>query len=197
MDTVSFTQMADGTKEEYELLSKQGKPFMAQLPDRILAALTDLDRDSSGYRVTRFGHSLQTATRAHRDGRDEEYVVMAALHDIGDTLAPHTHSEMVAAVLQPFVRPELCWIAKHHGVFQYYFYGHHLGLDRNARDAYRDHEWFDACAEFCDKYDQRSFDPEYDTLPLDFFEPMIRRVFAEPRYLARSNVQPTADAASL
>lgn len=185
METVTFTEMAEGTKEEYDLLTRQGKAFTARLPDRILDAVRDLGRDPSGYRVTRLVHSLQTATRAHRDGHDEEYVVMAAVHDIGDSLAPFSHSEMIGVVLAPFVRPEVCWIARHHGVFQYYYYGQHVGVDPNAREIYRDNPWFDACEEFCEKYDQRSFDPDYDTLPLDFFEPMIRRVFAEPRYLDR------------
>lgn len=189
MNTVTFTQMMDGTKEEYELIAEQGKAFTAGLPDRVLSAMAELDRDATAYRVTRLTHSLQTATRAHRDGKDEEYVVMAAVHDIGDTLAPYTHSEMVAVMLQPFVHPDLCWIAKHHGIFQYYYYGHYYGLDRDARERYRDHPLFDACVEFCEKYDQRSFDPDYDTLPLEFFAPMIARVFAEPRYLERANTE--------
>lgn len=186
MGKVTFTRMADGTKEEYELLAGYGSTFTAGLADRVVFALAELDRDETGYRVSRLTHCLQTGTRAQRDDRDEEYLVMAAVHDIGDTLAPFTHSEMIGAVLRPFVRPEVCWIAKHHGVFQDFYYAHFYGRDRNARDAYRGHEWFDACAEFCELYDQRSFDPDYDTLPLDFFEPMIRRVFAEPRYLERA-----------
>jgi predicted HD phosphohydrolase len=186
MDKVTFTRMADGTKEEYELLKVYGAAFTAGLADRIVSALSELDRDETGYCVSRLTHCLQTATRAHRDGRDEEYLVMAAVHDIGDTLAPFTHSEMIGAVLRPFVRPEVCWIAKHHGVFQDFYYAHFYDRDPNAREAYRGHQWFDACAEFCELYDQRSFDPEYETLPLNFFEPMIRRVFAEPRYLERA-----------
>jgi predicted HD phosphohydrolase len=182
MQTVRFTRMADGTKAEYEFLEQVGAAFNALLPDRILRALDGLKGSVDGYQISRFEHSVQTATRAQRDGRDAEYVVMALAHDIGDGLAPYTHSEMIGAVLRPFVRPEVCWIASHHGVFQYYYYGHHLGLDQNARDAYRQHEWFNACAEFCEKYDQQSFDPAYENLPIQFFEPMVRRVFAEPRY---------------
>lgn len=189
MKAVSFTRMADGTKEDYELLRANGQSFTAKLPDRILGALYDLDRDPGGYQVSRFTHSLQTATRAQRDERDEEYVVMAAVHDIGDSLAPYTHSEMIGAVLSPFVRPEICWIAKHHGIFQDYYYAHFYGRDRDARERYRGHQWFDGCAEFCEKYDQQSFDPGYDTLPLEFFEPLVRRVFGEPRYLDRTASQ--------
>jgi predicted HD phosphohydrolase len=182
MQTVEFTRMADGTKADYDLLAGYGAAFTAGLPDRILQALDDLKGSTEGYKVTRFGHSVQTATRAQRDGRDEEYVVMALIHDIGDGLAPFSHSEMIGAILRPFVRPEVCWIAQHHGVFQMYYYAHHTGGDRNARDRYRGHEWFDACAEFCEKYDQESFDPAYENLPIEFFEPMVHRVFAEPRH---------------
>ena len=132
--------------------------------------------------MTRLEHSLQSATRAYRDGRSEEYVVMALLHDIGDELAPWTHSELAAAVLRPYVSEECWWIAKHHGVFQLYYYAHHLGGDRNVRDHYRSSPFFDACAEFCELYDQNSFDPGYESLPIEFFEPMVRRVFAEPRF---------------
>jgi len=181
MHTVGFTRMADGTKADYDLLAGYEAAFAAGLADRILRALGELKSSTEGYQISRFGHSLQTATRAHRDGRDEEYVVMALLHDIGDALAPFTHSELIGAVLRPFVRPEVCWIARHHGLFQLYYYAHHTGGDRNARDAYRGHEWFDACTEFCEKYDQESFDPAYENLPIEFFEPMVRRVFAEPR----------------
>ena len=190
MPTVSFTRMSDGTREEYQMIKELGTEFMAKQPDRILSALREMETSTAGYQVSRYTHSLQTATRAHRDGRDEEYVVMAAVHDIGDDLAPLTHSEMIGAVLRPYVRPEICWIASHHGVFQLYFYAHHYGGDRDARDAYRGHEWFDACAEFCAKYDQESFDPDYDTLPIEFFEPMVRRVFGEPRYLERDAADP-------
>ena len=182
MQTVRFTRMADGTKEEYEFLGQVGAAFNALLPDRILGALNDLKGSVDGYQISRYAHSVQTASRAQRDGRDEEYVVMALVHDIGDGLAPYTHSEMIGAVLRPFVRPEVRWIASHHGVFQYYYYAHHLGLDRNARDAYRQHEWFNACVEFCEKYDQQSFDPAYENLPIQFFEPIVRRIFSKPRY---------------
>jgi predicted HD phosphohydrolase len=178
--------MADGTKADYEMLAQHGAEYTAGLADRILRSLDDLKESVDGYQVSRFAHSVQTATRAQRDGRDQEYVVMALVHDIGDGLAPYTHSEMINAVLRPFVRPEVCWIAGHHGIFQMYYYAHHTGGDRNARDKYRGHEWFDACAEFCEKYDQQSFDPAYENLPIEFFEPMVRQVFSESRYLVNS-----------
>ena len=183
METVKFTSMAEGTAEDYALLDRYEEEYVAVLPDRMMEALEKLRTSFAGYQVTRYEHSLQSATRALRDGRDEEYVVGALMHDIGDELAPYTHGEMVAAILKPYVRPEVCWIVKHHGLFQMYYYAHHSGGDRNARDRYRDHQWFDACAEFCERYDQNCFDPDYDTLPIETFEPMVRRVLAEPRYL--------------
>lgn len=183
METVAFTNMAEGTSEDYAILERAAKPFLAALPDRLLAALEGLRSSLAGYQVSRYDHSLQSATRALRDGRDEEYVVAALLHDIGDELAPLTHGEMMGAVLRPFVRPEIVWVVKHHGVFQLYYYGHHVGVDRHARDRFRDSPWFDACTEFCELYDQNCFDPDYASEPVATFEPMVRRVLSAVRYL--------------
>ena len=183
METVSFTRMSDGTQADYEFLGRLEEVYVSQLADRILQAVSDLKNSLSGYQVTRFEHSLQSATRAYRDGKDEEYVVAALIHDIGDVLAPLAHGEMVGAIMKPYFPERLCWIVKYHGVFQLYYYGHHVGADRNARDEWKDHPWYDDCAEFCDKYDQNCFDPHFESLPLEFFEPMVRRVFAESRYL--------------
>jgi predicted HD phosphohydrolase len=184
METVSFTRMADGTREDYDLLARVEQGYLDALPDRLLQAVEALRESFPGYQVSRCEHSLQSASRALRDGRDEEYVVAALLHDIGDELAPHTHGEMVAAILRPYVREELCWVVEHHGAFQIFYYGEQTGDDPNTRDRWADHPWFDACAEFCELYDQNCFDPAYDSEPLSTFEPMVRRVFAEPRYLS-------------
>ena len=183
METVSFTRMQDGTAEDWALIDAHEIEFYAALPDRILGSLEKLKSSFGGYQVTRYTHSLQAASRAMRDGKDEEYVVAALIHDIGDDLAPFTHGEMVAAVLKPFVREELCWMVKHHGAFQLRFFSYLSEEDRNRRDRWRDHPSFDLTAAFCELYDQTSFDPDYPTLPLEEFEPMVRRVFAEPRYL--------------
>ncbi|NIJ66949.1 putative HD phosphohydrolase [Sphingomonas leidyi] len=150
------------------------------MPDRILGHLKLLDGDFGGFAIDRLQHSLQTATRAHRDGRGENYVVMALLHDIGDTLGSYNHPEIAAAILRPFVSEELHWIADKHGAFQGYYFFHHLGLDREVREGFRGHPHFEACAEFCERYDQAAFDPTYESAPLAFFEPMVRRVFAKP-----------------
>jgi predicted HD phosphohydrolase len=181
--TIHFRSLAEGSAEEFQRLAEFEERENAELGERLLA---ELERQTStgGVAITRKEHALQSATRAYRDGRDEEYVVVALLHDIGELWAPYDHGGIMAVVLRPFVRPELTWIVQHHVTFQEYYFAHHLGGDRNARDVYREHPLFEACAEFCELYDQTSFDPEYDSLELQFFAPMVRRVFAEPRYLA-------------
>ena len=181
MRDTTFTRMQDATREDYAIIGRRSLEFFAGLPDRILRHLELLEGDTGGYAVTRLTHSLQTATRAERDGRDEEYVVCALLHDIGDTLASANHADLAATILEPFVSEENHWIVKHHAIFQGYYFFHHLGLDRDMRDRYRDHPLFRECAAFCQKYDQNSFDPAYDTLPLEHFEPLVRRVLAAPR----------------
>ncbi len=144
-------------------------------------ALEGLKHSLSGYQVDRHEHSLQSATRAYRDGADEETIVAALLHDLGDELSPYNHSEFAASILRPYVSDKLYWIVKHHGVFQMYYYAHLTGGDRNARDRFRDHPYYQDAVDFCEKWDQRSFDPAYESLPLEFFEPMVRRVFAAPK----------------
>ena len=179
---VTFTSMAEGTREDYEMLERLEADFAAGTADRVLAMLGDLSGSLSGYQVDRLEHSLQSATRAYRDGADEEMVVAALLHDIGDMLSPYNHSELAAAVLRPYVSERTYWIILHHGLFQSYYYAHHSGGDRNARDAYRDHPWYQDTVDFCHRWDQSSFDPDYDSLPLEFFEPMVRRIFSRPPY---------------
>ncbi len=177
----TFTAMRDATREDYQLIGRHDHAFFQGLPDRILDHLRLLAGDTGGYAVDRLTHSLQTATRAQRDDRDEQYVVCALLHDLGDTLASANHAELAATILEPFVSEKNTWIVKHHGIFQGYYFFHHLGLDRNLRDRHREHPYWRDCAEFCEKYDQNCFDPEYDTLPLEAFEPVVRKIFAAPR----------------
>ena len=176
-----FTAMRDATREDYQQIGRHSLAFFQGLPDRILTHLKLLSGDTGGYAVDRLTHSLQTATRAQRDGRDDEYVVCALLHDIGDTLASSNHAQLAATILEPFVSEKNRWIVEQHAIFQGYYFFHHLGLDRNMRERFRDHEWFRDCAEFCEKYDQNCFDPEYDTKPLEAFEDAVRRVFAAPK----------------
>jgi len=180
MQTVNFTRMEDGTREEYEFLDRMEDEYKAGLPARLMESLRKLENSLSGYRINRLQHSLQGATRAHRAGESDEMIVAVLLHDIGDDLAPYSHSEMAAAILRPFVSDKLYWIIKHHGVFQMYYYAHHCGGDRNAREMYKDNAWYQDAIDFCHNYDQNCFDPDYATEPLEFFEPILRRVLAKP-----------------
>ena len=182
MERVGFTRMKDGTKEDYEFLTRHEIEYTRGTADRLLGALEHLDESLSGYQVTRLGHSVQSATRAWRDGADIDWVIAALLHDIGDIFAPYNHDEYAAAVLKPFVREQCRWVVEKHGDFQMLYYGHHVGGDRHKRDRHRGERYFDDCAQFCERWDQSSFDPEYDSLPLDFFAPMVREVFARQPY---------------
>jgi predicted HD phosphohydrolase len=175
---VGFTQMKDGTREDYELLEIYERDYLRELPDRIMASLGELNQGLGGYPVTRLEHSLQTATRAQRDGADEELIVAALIHDIGDDLAPYNHAELAAGILRPYVRPEVTWIVEQHGLFQSYYYAHHLGGNRDGRERFREHRWYQACEDFCANWDQSSFDPKYPWEPLESFESMVRRIFS-------------------
>jgi len=178
METVNFSRMADGSAEEYRFLDRIEHRFVEHTADRVLAHLQQLRGSLGGYRIDRYQHSLQSATRAYRDGASEELVVAALLHDIGDMLAPNNHGELAAAILRPYVSDRTYWIVKHHGIFQAYYYVHHLGGDRNARDRYVDHPCYQATVDFCERWDQTSFDPDFETLSIQIFEPMVRRIFA-------------------
>ena len=178
----TFTEMLNGTQEEYAIIGEHHSNYSKGLADRILKHLMILEGDTGGFAVDRLTHCVQTATRAHRDGRDEEYVVCALLHDIGDTLATANHADLAATMLQPFVSEKNYWIVKHHGIFQGYYFWEYLGLDKNTRDQYKDSDHWKDCAEFCAKYDQNSFDPNYETKSIDFFVPMVEEVFARKPY---------------
>ncbi|MEZ5680957.1 MAG: HD domain-containing protein [Erythrobacter sp.] len=179
-ERAKFREMKEGTAEDWAIIGGEYRAFAKGLADRVLDHLKLLDGDFGGFPVDRLEHSLQTATRAHRDGRDEQYVVMALLHDIGDTLGSYNHPEVAASIIKPFVSEEIHWICQNHGAFQGYYYFHFLGMDQNAREQFRDNPHFEACREFCEKYDQSAFDPDYDSEPLEFFEPMVRRVMERP-----------------
>jgi predicted HD phosphohydrolase len=177
-----FTHMEDGTADDWAIISREFRSnYGPYLPDRILAHLKLLEGDCGGFAVDRLTHSLQCATLAWEDGRDEEYIVCALLHDIGDTLGSYNHPDIATAILRPFVSEENLWMVQHHGIFQSYFFFHLIGKDRNLREPFRGDPNFERTVEFCAKYDAPAFDPMFPTKPLAFFEPMLRRVFAEPK----------------
>ena len=182
MKKVSFTEMKEGTKEDYLFLDEHEKNFADKTAERILKFLSNLTETLEGYQVSRLEHSLQSATRAYKNGESEEMVVAALLHDIGDELAPMNHSEYAASILKPYVSEKTHWIIEKHGVFQMYYYAHHLGGDRNKRDQYKNHRYYQDTINFCEKYDQNSFDPDYKSLPLEFFRSMVKKIFSRKPY---------------
>ena len=181
LPSATFHDMSQSTQEDWMAIMQHNIPFSRNGGKRVLDHLRLLDGDFGGFAVDRLTHSLQTATRAHRDGKPDDYVVMALLHDIGDTLGAYNHPDIAAAILKPFVSEELHWIVQNHGIFQGHNFFHHLGLDRNMRDKFADHPHAAACQEFIDRYDCPAFDPNYDTLPLEFFEPMVMKTFETPK----------------
>ncbi len=182
-ETVSFTAMADGTRADYEMLDEMEKIHQQGTADRLMRELRNQgDETMSGYKITRLEHGLQSATRARRDGADIDWVVGALLHDIGDGLAPQNHDRFAAEIMRPFLREEVVWVVEHHGVFQMYYYAHHYGWDRKEREKFSAHPCYRSCVDFCERWDQSSFDPDFPIDPLESFEPGVRTVFARKAY---------------
>ena len=178
MERVSFIHMKDGTARDYRLIGETFAAAELPLADEVLEQFRKTDQVDIGLQVDRREHALQSATRAFRAGESEEMVVACLLHDIGDNLAPYNHPELAAAILRPYVSERIHWVVLHHGLFQTHYYNHHFGRDPNARDRFKDHPHYRACVDFCENYDQNCFDPDFDTMPLEAFEPMVRRLFA-------------------
>ena len=171
--------MEEGTQADYEFLDGLYAGHATEtLVDNAITILGMLAGPKLGYQIDRYQHSLQSASRALRNDESIDMVVGALLHDIGDAFAPANHSEAAATLLAPYVDDETHWVIKHHGIFQGYYWFHHLGGDRDARDLYKDSPYYEACVRFCAEYDQNCFDPDYDTLPVEEFMPMVREVFA-------------------
>ena len=182
MEQVKFTQMKDGNKEDYLLLDKHEKKFQEETADRLIKFMNGLNSTLEGYKINRLEHSLQTATRALNDKADDEMIVAALLHDIGDELAPLNHSEYAATVLKPYVSEKTRWIVEKHGEFQMYYYAHHLGGNRNQREKYKGHKYYEDTINFCENWDQKSFDPNFKSLQLKDFEPFIKKIFGRKPY---------------
>lgn len=181
--TVSFTQMKDGTKDDYLLLLELEKPHIAMTADRLLRELRNQAEETlAGYKVTRLEHALQAATRALREGADDDWIVGALLHDIGDGLAPQNHDRFAAEILRPYLREEVTWVVEHHASFQMFYYAHHYGWNQLEREKYKDSPYYQSCVDFCERWDQSSFDPAYKSEPLEVFAPIVKRVFARKAY---------------
>ena len=182
-----FRAMTEGTHDEWQLIGGELQRFADKLPSRLIAHLELLRGDYCGFPVDRLEHCLQTATRAHQAGRDEEYVACALLHDIGDTLGSYNHADLAAVIVQPFASEENHWMVAHHAIFQGYYFFQHIGLDRDMREKFRGHPNFEMTEEFCRVFDQVAFDPNFKSMPLEAFEPMLQKLFRRPRrsiYLA-------------
>ena len=182
MKKVNFKQMKDGTKDEYLFLDKYEKQYIKKTADRILSFMYKLNDTLEGYQITRLEHSLQTATRALNDKATDEMIVAALLHDIGDELAPLNHAEYAAAVLKPYVSEKTHWIIEKHGIFQMYYYAHHLGGDKNEREKFIGHKFYNDTLNFCENWDQKSFDPNFKSLTLNDFEPFVKKIFDRNPY---------------
>ncbi len=181
-ERAKFHAMTEGTQEDWSIIAGWNIRHFMELPERLLAHLRLLGGDFGGFAVDRLTHSLQTATRAERAGKDDEYVFCALVHDIGDTLGPANHADIAAAIVKPFVSEQNHFMVEKHAVFQGYYFFQYIGLDRDARERYRGHQWFDYTAEFCAEYDQPAFDPGYDTYPLEHYEPLVRSQLATARH---------------
>ena len=182
MSSVKFTEMKNGSKDDYLLLDKYEKDYINGTADRILSFMSGLNSTLDGYKITRLEHSLQTATRALNDKASEEMIVAALLHDVGDELAPLNHSEYAASVLKPYVSEKTHWVVEKHGEFQMYYYAHHLEGNRNQREKYKGHKYYEDTEKFCENWDQKSFDPNFKSLPLKDFEPYVKKIFSRTPY---------------
>ena len=174
----TFRSFEESTAEDWKKIVPQLAHTQALVADKVMEQLRYLEADHGGFPVNRLEHSLQTATRAQRDGRDDEYVLCALIHDIGDNFAPYNHPEIAAAMIKPFASKANHWMVEHHGIFQGYYFWDYIGMDGNARDQFRDHEFYEYTEEFCAKYDQLAFDADYKSEPLEHFEPLVQAFFA-------------------
>lgn len=175
--TVGFTAMKDGSATDFLIIAENDLVTARELPDRIIEHLQEMAKDDGAYQLSRLDHVLQCATRATRDDADDEWVAAALLHDIGDVLAPFTHGQVAAEILRPFVKEEVAWVVRNHGIFQMYYNKSLSAEERNSRERFRDHPYFQLAVDFCENWDQCSFDPRYQHERLEFFIPLIRRIF--------------------
>ncbi|MDC1389291.1 phosphohydrolase [Acidimicrobiales bacterium] len=172
----SFTSFEESTAEDWAKIIPQISVTQSLVADRVIGLMRALETDHGGFPVSRLEHSLQTATRAERDNRDDEYILCALIHDVGDTLAPFNHPAIAAAIVKPFVSEANHFMVKNHGEFQGYYFWDYIGMDGNAREQFRDSPHFDYTEEFCRLYDQTAFDATYKSNPLEHYEPLIRQL---------------------
>jgi predicted HD phosphohydrolase len=176
-----FTRMDEGRVEEWMVIGEEVSKRQAAMPVIIKSMLVRLEEQVDGFAVNQLVHGLQTATRALRDGASEEMIVAALCHDIGKVISVENHPAIAAEILKPYVSHETYEIVRTHQDFQGRHYYALLGKDPESRSQYSGQPWYEMATRFTDEWDQTSFDPDYETLPLSYFEPMIERVFARTR----------------
>ena len=173
-----FKTFAESTAEDWAIIAPQLANTQALVADKVIEQMRYLKHDHGGFPVDRLEHSLQTATRAERDGRDDDYIVCALLHDIGDNFAPYNHPDIAAAIVKTRVSEANHWMVQHHGIFQGEYFWHHIGLDPDTHLQFIDSPYYDYTREFCAKYDQTAFDSDYKSNPLEHYEPLLQDFFA-------------------
>lgn len=181
--TQTFTRMDESTAEQWAVIGRETSANQSRVAERTLAMLRSLAEITDGFAVDQLTHCLQTAARAERDGADDELVFASLLHDVGKAVTVPNHPEVAAAIIKPYVRPEVYHVIRVHQDFQGRHYYGYFGADPDAREQYRGEAWFDLAARFADAWDQTAFDPAYDTPPLERYEPLVREVLARPRTL--------------
>ncbi len=180
----TFTRMDESTAEQWAVIGKETYEHQGRVADRARALLASLAEITDGFAVDQLTHSLQTATLAERAGADEEVVFASLLHDVGKAVSVPNHPEIAAAIIKPYVRADVYHMIRAHQDFQGRHYYHHFGGNPDARDQYQGEPWYDLAARFADDWDQIAFDPAYDTLPLEHFEPLVRARFANAKLIS-------------
>jgi predicted HD phosphohydrolase len=181
MATTHFTRMDESTAEQWAVIGAETMANQPRVADEILGMITRLEGIVDGFGTNQLVHALQTATYAEKAGADQEVVVASLCHDIGKLISVFNHPGIAAEILKPYVRDEVYFMIKAHQDFQGKHYYHHFGANPDAREQYRDEQWFDLAARFADEWDQVAFDPDGEYLPLEHFEPAVREVFAAPK----------------
>jgi predicted HD phosphohydrolase len=182
----SFTRMDESTAEQWAVIGAETAEHQQRVADEVLRMLRELKNITDGFAVDQLHHSLQTATMAERAGADEEVVVASLCHDMGKVVGVFNHPAIAAAILKPYVRPDVYEMIRVHQDFQGRHYYEHFGADPNAREQHRDEltsEQWVLAERFADEWDQAAFDPDYPIESLEHFEPMVRRVFGKPASL--------------
>ncbi len=178
----TFTRMDESTAEQWAVIGEETSRNQGRVADRILMLLRSLGDITDGFATDQLTHCLQTATLAERAGADNEVIVGSLCHDIGKAISVPNHGPIAAEMLRPYVRPDVCKMLYHHQDFQGRHYYSYFGMPTDLREQYRDEPWFALCEEFTDDWDQIAFDPDGPTEPLEHFEPLVREIFATPRY---------------